>query len=65
MYFRIKKSKSRFFKRGQWYYQLVGNNNEIMMTGELLNNKDDAVTAVNSIKRGTILAEVVIEEDEK
>lgn len=64
MYFRIKKSKTKFFKRTQWYYQLVGNNNETMMTSELINNKDDAVTAVNSIKRGTLLAEIIIIEDE-
>lgn len=57
MKFRIKKVR-KGFKGQKWQYQILGGNNEVMMSSELLNNRVDAYEAVEAIKNQAALAPI-------
>lgn len=56
MKFLIHKSR----RKQPWYYTLVANNNEVLMTSENFYNRDDIVDSITSVKLN--VAEASIED---
>jgi uncharacterized protein YegP (UPF0339 family) len=45
-------------RKQPWYYTLVANNNEVLMTSENFNNRDDIIDSIASIKSGVLEASI-------
>ncbi len=58
MYFVIRKNKD-----GKFWWRAVGGNNEIMASSELMNNKADCESAIDTIKTTAASAKVYDKTD--
>lgn len=61
MKFEIRNSKSPKGKRERFYYVLIGRNGEIMMTSEMMKQKQSCKKSINSIKRSVGIFTKVID----
>jgi uncharacterized protein YegP (UPF0339 family) len=58
MYFEIRKNRA-----GKFWWRAVGGNHEIMAASELMNNKADCTSAINTVKTTAASAAVADKTD--
>lgn len=58
-------SRKPFFSRRQYYFSINAENGEILAASEGYNNKNDRNTTIESIKRGSLLAEIIDADEGK
>jgi uncharacterized protein YegP (UPF0339 family) len=63
MKFRVRKARRRFGRRQQWIWTLIGANNKVVCSSELLNNLEDALTTIEAVKAAASRAPVEVQRD--